>query len=359
MAGLRETRQFLLMAYQDDMIDDEDFAFLYDINRSTNPDFPYWTYQPFDLDKMDDSECWNEFRFLKSDVFRLCDALQMPDYIRTYNRMRVCGVEALCIFLRRFSYPIRYADMMHRFGGRPVPELCVITNHVMDFIYEKWKHLLDDFNLPFMQPTDLEDYCRAIHAKGAFLDSCFGFVDGTLRPISRPGRDQNTVYNGHKKTHGIKFQSVVVPNGLIAHMYGPVEGKRHDVRMLAMSNLLPKLQLHAHNTLGNPLCIYGDPAYQIQVHLQAPFRNVNLTPLQQAFNTSMSSVRVSVEWLFGDIVNWFKFIDFKKQLQLYLSPIGKMYLVCAILTNSRTCLYGNLTSSYFNCEPPSLEEYFV
>ena len=85
MAGLRETREFLLMAYLDDMIDDEDFAMLYDINRSTNPDFPYWTYQPFDLDKMDDSECWNEFRFLKSDVYRLNDALQIPDTILTYN----------------------------------------------------------------------------------------------------------------------------------------------------------------------------------------------------------------------------------------------------------------------------------
>ena len=63
-----------------------------------------------------------------------------------------------------------------------------------------------------------------------------------------------------------------MPNGLIAHMYGPVvEVKRHDVCMLAMSNLLPKLQLRAHNTHGNPLCIYGDPAYQIQVHLQAHF----------------------------------------------------------------------------------------
>ena len=30
------------------------------------------------------------------------------------------------------------------------------------------------------------------------------------------------VYNGHKRAHGLKFQSVVIPNGLIAHLYGPV-----------------------------------------------------------------------------------------------------------------------------------------
>ena len=33
---------------------------------------------------------------------------------------------------------------------------------------------------------------------------------------------QRIVYNGHKRVHGLKFQSVALPNGLIANMYGPV-----------------------------------------------------------------------------------------------------------------------------------------
>ena len=37
----------------------------------------------------------------------------------------------------------------------------------------------------------------------------------------------------------------------------------------------------------------------------------------------MSQVRVSVEWLFGDIVNYFKFLDFKKNLKIGMSSIGK------------------------------------
>ena len=44
----------------------------------------------------------------------------------------------------------------------------------------------------------------------------------------------------------------------------------------------------------------------------APLRNVLLTPQMQAFNSSMSSVRSCMEWLFGDIVNFFQFIDFKE-----------------------------------------------
>ena len=76
------------------------------------------------------------------------------------------------------------------------------------------------------------------------------------------------------------------------------------------------------------MCIYGDPAYPLRVQLQAPFRNVVLTPQMQAFNSSMSSVTSCVEWLFGDIVNFFKFIDFKKNLKIGLSNNGKLYIVC-------------------------------
>ena len=75
-------------------------------------------------------------------------------------------------------------------------------------------------------------------------------------------------------------------------------------------------------------------------------------------NGSMSSVRVSVEWLFGDILNYFKFLDFKKNLKVGLSNIGKTYVVCALMRNALTCLYGNQTSEFFELDPPSLQEYF-
>jgi len=96
------------------------------------------------------------------------------------------------------------------------------------------------------------------------LDNCFGFIDGTVRPISKPDENQRIVYNGHKRVHGIKFKSVALPNGLIGNMYVPVgkgnytlndllvkfpilifaffvlfhlEGRRHDAGMLADLNL--------------------------------------------------------------------------------------------------------------------------
>ena len=76
------------------------------------------------------------------------------------------------------------------------------------------------------------------------------------------------------------------------------------------------------------------------------------------YNKAMSAVRVSVEWLFGDIINSYKFLDYKKNLKIGLSSVGKMYLVCALLRNAITCLRGNQTSEFFDLEQPTLEEYF-
>ena len=136
------------------------------------------------------------------------------------------------------------------------------------------------------------------------------------------------------------------------------EGKRHDTGMLRDSGLLADLELHAISPTGEPMCLYGDPAYPLRVHLQAPFRDARLTPEMEAFNQSMSRVRVSVEWIFGDVVKSFKSMDFKSNLKIGLSSVGKMYIVCALIRNAITCLYGNQMSEFFELEPPTLNEYF-
>ena len=164
------------------------------------------------------------------------------------------------------------------------------------------------------------------------------FVDGAVRPICRPGKNQRVVYNGHKRIHAPKFQSVVIPNGLIANLYGPVKGRQHNSAFLAMSGLLPQLEQRSFGPGGGTLWLYGVPTYPHRVHLQRPY--------------------VSVEWLFGDIINYFKFTDFKKNLKTGLSSVGKMYSVCALLQIALTCLRSSNTAKYFKLHPPALNDYF-
>ena len=88
------------------------------------------------------------------------------------------------------------------------------------------------------------------------------------------------------------------------------------------------------------------------------FRHGILTPMMEQYNAEMSSVRVTIEWLFGNIINDFKFLDFQKNLKIGMSSDEKMYLLCALLRNPITCLYGNSTSEFFGLNPPSLQDYF-
>ena len=92
-------------------------------------------------------------------------------------------------------------------------------------------------------------------------------------------------------------------------------------------------------------CVHGDPANPLRVHLQAPFRVGILTRDMEMFNESVNTVRSSVEWLFGDIVNYFYILQ--KNWKIGLSQVGKMYIVCSILRNGLTCLYSNTTVVLF------------
>ena len=183
-------------------------------------------------------------------------------------------------------------------------------------------------------------------------------MDGTVRGIARPKYYRRFMYNGYKRVHSTKFQSVVTPNGLIANLAGPFEGKKTDSTMLHESGLLTDLRRVAFYN-GDSLCLYGDPAYPLGVDLQATFKGNNITPQTALYNKAMTEVRIAVQMLFGNISNYSKFINLKRQMRVNLSPVGKMYVVCALFENAQTCLYGNHVSQMFGIDPPLLNDYFV
>lgn len=190
--------------------------------------FPWFLPEDNELDNIEETEIFAEFRVRKRDIERLADALGLPESFICYQRTRADKLEGLCMVLKRLAYPCRYSDEIHRFG-RAVPELSMITNAVEEFIYQNHHHRLTRWNANLLSPVKLEEYAEAVAAKGSPLRNCFGFIDGTVRPISRPGEAQKAVYNGHKRIHALKFQSVTLPNGLIAHLFGPVGISRFRV----------------------------------------------------------------------------------------------------------------------------------
>lgn len=140
------------------------------------------------------------------------------------------------------------------------------------------------------------------------------------------------------------LQSLETPNGLIAHLFGPIEGRRHDAFMLGESGLQDKLK-YITKPNGEPFVIYGDPGYGLALNILASFRGFHFTAQEKAFNRATSKVRTSA------------FLDFKKNLKVLLQPVGKYYIVASLLINCHACLYGSVTGKYFNLNPPSLETY--
>ena len=205
MPRLKDVRNSLLIAHNNSLLSDEELLLLLDENSSENPQFNYDKYERFNI----------------INLHQLAEVLQLPNSFRCHQRTTADKLEGLCILLRKMSYPCRYSDMIPRFG-RPVAELSMITNNVMDYIYDVHGHRLTEWNNDILNPGLLEMYADAVAQKGAALTNCFGFIDGTVRPICRPTQYQKIVFNGHKRVHSLKFQSVTLPNGLIANLFGPV-----------------------------------------------------------------------------------------------------------------------------------------
>ena len=219
--NFKELQELITVCYALGDIDDVDFAILSKVYASKNLDLPYKLHERFNLDNLEEDECIAEFRFRKTDIPDLAAALNIPDVFYCPQGTICYGLEGLCLVLRRLAYPCRLSDLVPRFG-RPVPELSMVFNEVISFLYERHNHRIRQWNNLLLNPVQLERYAAAITDKGAALTNCFGFVDGTVKAICRPSKHQRLVYNGHKRYHALKFQSVVAPNGMITNLYGPV-----------------------------------------------------------------------------------------------------------------------------------------
>ena len=87
----------------------------------------------------------------------------------------------------------------------------------------------------------------------------------------------------------------------------------------------------------------GGPIYPISVHLRGNFRNL-VNEGERNCNKVMSKVLNEVELIFDDLKNFFRFIEFKKQLKVGISAAGKYFLARGVLQN---------TSEYFRLNPPT------
>jgi len=195
-----------------------------------------------------------------------------------------------------------------------------------------------------------------VEAAGASLDRCVGFIDGTALSLSRPGGGlQRACYSGHKRKHALKFQNLLTPDGLFFHLYGPVEGWRHDMTLYLESGMETTLA-GALIVGGEQYYLYGDVAYMMRPWLQTPFEGI-LSPDEVAHNDALKVPRAAVEWGFKDVKQVCSSLDFPRKLKIREGPVGLLYKTGALVWNLRCCAYGGPTSTLFHCPPPTWRQY--
>ncbi|KIJ22600.1 hypothetical protein M422DRAFT_196977, partial [Sphaerobolus stellatus SS14] len=133
------------------------------------------------------------------------------------------GTEAFALLCTLFRIPADQYLLSTMYGWRQ-SAISEVVNWLIKFLDERWKHLLDWDHENLLSHKNLHMYGSAVCNQGAPLDTVFGWPDRTKFLTCHPSQHQQVVYNGHERAHCLKFQAIVIPNGMITHLYGPVEG---------------------------------------------------------------------------------------------------------------------------------------
>ena len=152
----------------------------------------------------------------------------------------------------------------------------------------------------------------------------------------RPTKNQQWHYLGHKKHHGLKFQGIVTPDGLMPSLAGPCLALDNNWKIWQECGLQERID----KVIGNQPRVYlwGDPAYSLTNCVMLPFSAVSLTPERDQFNKAMSGCRITVKQGFGATSNLWCVLQIPSELQPASSPVGSYYMVSVLLTNIYKCL---------------------
>ena len=335
------------------------------------------------IDSFEETDIRQLFRFeTKDQLKRLVRGFRFPSEMRSEGQggNKFTGEEVLLCGLFRLHSVNSLGDSSWQAVFGMVQSVASIACKLFfDFLWNWWSYLLFD-HMRFWAAR-IPEMAEAIRLKMEKL-GCpfapgtfpyFGFIDNTMnatcRPAGGPARDganaprndpeiQRAWYNGWKKLHGLKWQTIDLPNGMNFKVDGPFSVRDNDLTTLHNSDVLVKLEalLNVHDL--NMYRIYGDSAYVVVNEGPLSARHQDPTTARQRLeNLKMSSCRETIEWDYGDIGRYFKLLDYKHVLQLRKMPIAKMCVCAFILRNALSTMIANNTSEYFDYAPPTFEEW--
>ena len=286
----------------------------------------------------------------------LMEHLQVPEELRCQNRGgKFTGETALLVLLARLGAmgAGHGLGLKLRMNPKRISKVCGV---MVRWLSERWGHVV----MTGLKDDRLQLYVDSISEVSGVYIPIFGFLDTTLRGCRRVKYGQRAIYSGHKKKHGMKYQIVAVPDGLITCMTGPVQGRRGDSRILEESQLEDVIHLLQQRT-GVNYIIYADAAYAESATLMTGYKKHQRAAdaNKEWLSKSLNGPRTSVEWAFGLVQKYFPWVDDVSANNIAVTPVGLYYQAAVLLTNCITCATGAAGSfyPYFKIDPPSLPEY--
>jgi len=117
-----------------------------------------------------------------------------------------------------------------------------------------WKTSLEIFSEAIRMKVHEKSGGQIHYDAGDYL--VIGFIDDTMLRICRPGGGpveeginaewynnliQQALFNGYKACHGIKFQTVELPNGMCGELYRPKSSREADTDLLRDSGMIEQM----------------------------------------------------------------------------------------------------------------------
>jgi DDE superfamily endonuclease len=320
------------------------------------------------ISDFNDSDCQFNFRFLKCDLQEIANQLwpRLSPYLNSVDPTRIDVGDryvahyetCFCLYLYKLSYPRQLVDDCECFFGlrkSHLSRMIIVFGSALCHLARRY------FNNPNLLAPYMPYYAKIISDKCyGLVPNIWGFIDGTIRPTCRPIKHQNLLYTRYKHCHGIKFQSIVTPDGLIACLHGPFLAPTHDAKIFHESLVREKLEEimpYDRDHSQTIYALYGDGAYPLSNYVFRGFHNAQKDSLEAQFNRRMSKVRIVVEWSFANILRRWQHLDFRRNQKILQQPVGQMFTNGAFLSNIATCFYGGATNKYFDCDVMELEEY--
>ena len=136
--------------------------------------------------------------------------------IKCHNQYNTHFETGMIVLLYRMSCPWNLCPDMERELKMRKSKLFSIICTFSTTLHQFTTPDLNDVTLWLHQ---MPYYAMLIQQKmEGLMDYIWDFMDGTMRRTARPLYHKRSIYTRFRKCHGVKFQSVTVPEGFIAYL---------------------------------------------------------------------------------------------------------------------------------------------